>query len=1002
VFTHITLEGFQVKVSGQQDLLITLRTKVSALGEVTVTVNTGYQQVSKERFVGSVATMDSAAYNRRAGMDIISRLDGNMPGILFDHKSGESQLKNIQIRGLGTLQLIQQGATNEPLIIVDNFPFKQDISTINPNDVESISVLKDAAATSIWGAQAGNGVIVITTKKGKYNQPLKIAFTSNVTVQNKPDQYYYPQMNVADFVDMEISMFNLGRYDASLADNTSWPVISPVVELLNKRKTGKISASDSATGIDAYKAMDLRRDLDKHVYRNSILQQYHVNVGGGNSILSYNLSVGYNRQLNNIQNSKPDDLITINTSTGFRPAKGLEIGTRIAYSHGTTKSSDFSMPNPVYPYAQLADADGRPLALPYVQRMAFLDTAGGGNLLDWRYRPLEEIKLTDRTDVSRFIQLNTSVSYRFTSWLNAVINYQYSTQSINASNYHSLQSYYTRNLINQFTNLSQTNTDLRNPVPVGGISDVSYGSSTSKYTRGQINFNKNFFNIHLLSGLIAAEVSETKTSGNANTYYGYNKDLGSFKSSIDYITLFPLYANLAGNRSIPNGTFNIPESNRRFASFIGNVSYTYDDRYTFYASARKDGSNVFGVNTNRKWKPLWSVGTSWNISKEKFYKQNDWVSSLRLRASYGFSGNPGNATGVPTITYRQTPAPLTNLIYATTNNAPNPNLRWETVKTINVGLDFSLFKNRVSGSLDIYEKRTTDIIATTPFAPSTGVSSFYTNTASLKGNGFDLSINSKNLVGKLAWQTSFNLSHVKTIVTKLYNSFYRTRDYVSYSLNASEGKIAYGLSSYKWAGLDPMTGDPRGYLNKGVTSDYTAIINDSLVNQNFNGSAIPLFFGNISNSITWKNFTLSVNVTYRLDFYFRKPTVKYDQLVNSWEGNADYASRWQKPGDEQFTNVPSFTYPTNNERDYFFQNSEVNVLRGDNIRLQDMNLSYAWRNKGKGNVTFKDFRVFANVNNLNVIIWRKQSSPYDPDFTGGSIGTLPTPRSWTGGVTLSF
>jgi TonB-dependent starch-binding outer membrane protein SusC len=1000
LFTHITMEAFELKVSGQTELLIKLRTKVSALGEVTVTVNTGYQQVSKERFVGSVSTLDSTAYNQRPGTDIISRLDGMVPGVLFDKKSPNgTQLQNIQIRGLSTLSGFTESASNEPLIIVDNFPFKQDLSSLNPNDIESITVLKDAAATSIWGAQAGNGVIVITTKKGRFNQPLKVSVASNLTVQQKPDLYYVPSMKVADFVDAEIYLFGMGKYNDDLANTTTWPVISPVVEMLAKRKAGLISAQDSATQIDAFKSMDVRRDLDKWVYRQAFQQQHYINLTGGNNIINYSFSGGYNRNLNNIRKSKPDDQFTLNTSTSIRLAKDLEIRTGINYSQGTSKSTGFNMPGKLYPYAQLADAAGNALALPNSNRMAYLDTVGGGNLLDWKYRPLDEVALADRSTVTKFIQLSAAVSYKFTNWLAAKVNFQYANQSADFENYQSVKTYSARNLINQYTNLSQTAPALRNPVPVGGMLDLSHGVLTTQNVRGQIDFNKTFNKKHTITAFVASEVSEAKNSGNNNQILGYNKENNNSNLSIDYLNLHPQYNNL-GSRAVPNGNITSPETNRRFVSLIGNVSYTYLSRYTVYGSGRKDGSNAFGVNTNRKWNPLWSVGGSWDVTREKFFNIQ-WFTSLRLRTSYGYSGNPSNATGLPVISYSSTPAALTNLTRADVKNAPNPNLKWEKVRTINWGLDFVLFKNRISGSVDVFDKRSTDIMWINPPAPSTGVITYTTNAADLKGKGFELGLRSVNVERGIRWQTGINLSHAKTSVERVFFNKVATSFYTGYGLNPSSGKIVYGLASYKWAGLDPMTGDPRGYLGKQASTDYQKLLNDSLNNQVFNGSAIPLYFGNITNTFTWRNLTLFTNITYRLNFYYRKPTINYSELVTSWTGNPDYALRWKNPGDEKFTNVPSFTYPISQDRDNFYALSEVNVLRGDNMRLDDIKLQYNW-NFRTAKFPVKNIQLALAANRLNIILWKKDKSDYDPDITGGDGYVSPIAKTWTFSVNVNF
>jgi TonB-linked SusC/RagA family outer membrane protein len=988
-------------LSSTNNLVISLRPSITRLENVEVVVNTGYQRIGKERFVGSFSQLDSAAYQKRAGMDILSRLDGMVAGVLFDKKAGPAilQLKTIQVRGLSTLPLSASSASIEPLIIVDNFPFKQSLSAINPNDVDNIVILRDAAATSIWGAQAGNGVIVITTKKGRYNQKFSVSFANNVSVQERPDQYYYPNMGVPDFVDLEINLFYKGHYNANLANTTNWPVISPVVELLAKRRAGIVSMEDSATQIDGYKALDMRRDLDKYVYRNTFSQQHYLNLSGGSDVFKYNLSGGYNRNLNNIQHSRADQQITLNTSAGVR-LKNLEITSGIAYSQGMQKGATFSLPPLIYPYAQLMDAEGNAAALPMDRRMDYLDTAGGGQLLDWKYRPLDEVKLYDNQVTTKFIQLSLGIDYKLTSWLSTKFGYQYNDQGAWTNNYYDINTYMVRNLINRYTNLLQTTPQLRNPLPAGSMLDLGFVNNRSHNFRGQANINKTFAYDHSIIAMVAAEISEKKESGNYNRLYEYNRETNTDAKSIDYVTRYPTYANLYGNIAVPNESRRLSDVFNRTLSFLGNISYSYKNRYTLYGSARKDGSNLFGVKTNRRWKPLWSLGASWDMAKEKFYTIH-WLESLRLRASFGYSGNPSNAVASPIIRYSPWNAPFTNYINAEIAGIPNPNLRWEKVRISNIAVDFSAFKGRVSGSIDVFSKRSTDIFAVDPRPPSTGASIFETNAANLKGHGCDIRLNTINTNGAVKWQTSFNFSTAKIMVTDIFFNSNKTADYTAYSLNAFRGKIVYGMSSFRWAGLDPQTGDPRGYLNKHVSSDYNALLNDSLQNQLFHGSSIPLQHGNIINSVSWKGFAFFANISYRLNFYYRKPTLNYTELVNSWRGHADYALRWQQPGDEQSTNVPSFIYPLNSERDRFYALTEVNVARGDNIRLSDLRLQYDFTIK-KITHAVRSLQLSVAANQLNIILWKKDKSPYDPDYTGGDAFITPIPVMWTGSLNISF
>jgi TonB-linked SusC/RagA family outer membrane protein len=996
VVSGISIETFEIRINGRTDLsVLNAKTRVTSLGGVQVSVNTGYQRISRERFVGAFSALDSSLYQMRAGVDILNRLDGMVTGILFDHKSRSADLGLLQVRGLSTLN-----SNKAPLIVVDNFPYKQDLSLINPNDIESIVLLKDAAATSIWGAQAGNGVIVITTKKAKYNRPLSITVSTNTSLTEKPDLYYNPQMTVSDFIDAEGFLFNNGFYDQFLNNMVNYPAVTPVVELLARRRSGLITAEDSARQMDGFRSLDLRRDLNEFVYRTAVLQQHYLSLSGGTQDISYNFSAGYNRERNGIQRSSTDDGFTLLSGAGWKLTNNLELNSSLSYAQSHLRSSSFNLQGTSYPYEKLADEEGRSLAVPNLFRMSYLDTLGGGQLLDWKYRPLDELALANRNDRIQLVQLGAGAVYRFTSWLNASVQYQYNRQITDGKNYFSPETYTTRSAINQFTNLSATNPLQRYPVPLGGILQTSFLESVSENGRIQTNINKTFSGNHLLTTLLAAEIGETRTDGSNAGYYGYNPEYGTFFTQVDYVTRFPVYGQPNSTQQLSNLTQDLPWNSRRFVSFLGNASYTFRNRISLYGSARKDGANIFGAVTNRKWKPLWSLGSSWYLSNEKFYHIS-WLPILKLRASYGYAGNPGSASAVPTIIYSPYPAPITGYVQASTSDAPNPNLRWEKVRTLNAAVEFSLRNNRLSGSIDWYRKKSTDLISVMVVPPSTGYLFLSNvNIANLEGYGFEVQLQSKNIdTRNIKWNTSLGLSHAKTVVTKYFATRQLTSDYFLDGINPSQGRLAYGLSSYRWAGLD-ASGNPRGYLNKQLSTNYNSLLLDSLQNQIFHGSAIPLYHGNLVNAFNWKNLSLTANITYRLQFYYRRPSLSYTQLAKNGIGHSDYALRWQKPGDETVTSVPSFIYPISQDRDRFYQYSDINVLRGDNIRLSDLQFQYKWNSRSR--TRLKSATVFVNVNNINWILWRKDTSVVDPDYLAGSVFIYPPPKSWTLGCNLSF
>jgi TonB-linked SusC/RagA family outer membrane protein len=1019
VFTHVSMESFELKVSGRTDLAITLKTKIRALAEVSVQINTGYQTVSKERFVGSVQQLDSQAFHSRPGMGIIDRLDGRVNSVFFQ-KKGSDQNPSIMIRGLGTLgpaSGISTGYTSfDPLIVVDNFPMAPDfkIENINVNDVESVTVLTDAAAASIWGTKAGNGVIVVTTKRGRFNQRFQMNVSSNVSITEKPDLYHYDQVSSSQYIDMEQYLFGKGYYDGYF-NNNSYPAVSPVVEMLDKERRGILTKGQTSSQIDALRNIDLRQQMDKYVYRKATTQQYYLSANGGTNVLSYQFSGGYNRSLNNVLGSKPDDRYTFSTNTTFKPLKNLEIIAGINLGFSKTQSTGVPL-LPLYPYTQLADEAGHPLSVINMSQnlqMGYVDTVGGNKLLDWHYRPLDEIKNANNVVTGRFIVLKAGLNYQFTSWLKAGVQYQQQNTVTLNRNFYSLKTFYTRDLINKFTDLSQSPlSSLRYPVPMGGILDNASSFVKDNNLRGSLNFNRNFGTDHQLNVLVAGDIYDSKGGfSDGARVYGYDPVVGTSAGSLNYLINYPLYyAPFNGNSAmIPyNNVFTDGDINRT-VSLSSNASYTYKNRYTVYGSARRDGSNVFGVATRNKWKPLWSAGGSWEVSKESFYHLAA-LPYLKLRGSYGYTGNANNnLSGVLTFSVSPTKDAVTGLPVNFPGYAANSHLKWEQVGITNLAVDFGLLKDRrINGSFEIYRKKAQDIVSLAPNPSSTGVTSFVTNYANLKTRGYEIRLNSRNIQGVISWNTDLGWSHAKTTIGDLFLTIPRglkVADYTGYSMNAYPGQPIFGLASYRWAGLDPLTGDPLGYYQGQVSKDYTNIQNDSIKNQVFHGSALPLSTAFLRNTISWKGLSLSFNITGRFQYYFREPVVEINSVENL---SPDYFNRWQKPGDEAITTIPSIYYPFPNavsERSLFYSLAEIHVKRGDNIRLQDANLSWQWTNKRNKSLPFQSATVIAYLNNINWIMWRLEDSKWDPDYVqGGVSGQIAPPpsKTWTLGVTLNF
>jgi TonB-linked SusC/RagA family outer membrane protein len=984
VVAFIGYQGRSLAVQGpfKEPINMVLLPGAHNIGEVLV--STGYQQLSRERATGSFDHLDNELIDRAVSPNILSRLDGVAGGVLFD-KHGNS-VTNFSVRGLSTLTASITG----PLIVLDNFPYDGDVANINPNDVESVTVLKDAAAASIWGVRAGNGVVVITTKRGRNNQAMRVSINSSYTVSAKPDVFSTHPVSSSDFIDLEQFLFAKGYYNGAL-NNGTHPLVSPVVELLGQVRSGAISAAQANGQIDALRGIDVRSDFDKYVYRGARNQQHSFSLSGGGDKANYIVSVGYDKDLQNLVGNAYDRL-TVRDANTFHPLKNLELQTSIQYTKSNTILDSQGG------YGSILPGAGKASLLPYSQltgvvgkhyRAAFIDTAGQGKLLDWRYRPVSEIGLADNRVRLNEVLLNAGLKYRLLPSLSAEVRYQYENSSTDGRNYYSTDTYFARNLVNMFTQVSGGVVNY--VVPYGGILDQSFSRLLSNDIRGQLNYDHDWGQQHRLDVIFGGEVRQNTTDGTSGRTYGFSGDTYTSQAA-DQVNRYPTYDNVAGSSVIPYQDSFSGRLNRN-VSLYGNAAYSYLGRYTVSASARKDANNLFGVESNRKWVPLWSAGAAWLVSAEPFYHW-DVMPYMKLRATFGYSGNVNNS--IPALTTIRYVTPnffnsINNLPFAAISNYPNPNLRWEKVGMTNVALDFATRGNRLSGSLEYYYKNPRDLIGLVPADPTAGTGSVLNdNSAELKEHGVDITLNSLNLDGAFKWNTSLLFSLNKNKVAKY---LYSPASYSSYinsgNITPVVGQPAASLISYKWAGLDPVNGNPMVYFNGKPSEDYSAVVDG--VGKNdlvYSGSAVPQVFGAFRNDFSFKSFSLSVNISYRFDYYFRKYATGYSSLFSNWLGFDDYGQRWQKPGDELHTNVPSLSYPADGNRDAVYDLANITVLRADNIRLQDIRLSYSFNRSDWAGIPFRSLQLYAFASNLG-IIWRANKLGLDPDYGNA----LPAPRA---------
>ncbi|WP_257657885.1 SusC/RagA family TonB-linked outer membrane protein [Parapedobacter lycopersici] len=992
-FTYVGYRTLQLTAGALIDNpIVLLYVEESQLEEVQI--STGYQRISKERTTGSYITVDNKLLNRTVNTDIISKLDGVVPGMLFNRNSNFK----INIRGQSTLF-----SNMEPLIVLDNFPFERDILDINPNDIESVTVLKDAAAASIWGARAANGVIVLTSKKGRRNQPLQIDFRSNISIVEKPDIYYQPRMSSADFIDIEEMLFERGVY-ASAENSILKTPYTPVVQLLIAKRDGTMDAASVDAQLARLKQADIRDDLSRYVYRKEIKQQYALNLSGGSNINHFYVSLGYDQNRDELVRNgmKRFSLMAKNTLSLWKDRlevyTGLELSNRIAANPNSgAVGLGMGGQSRLYPYASLMDESGNYARTVRNYALPFIDAAYEQGLLDWSYRPLEGVYLNDQSTKYAQYRVNTGVQAKILPGLDAGLLFQYINGASDYRRYRSVDTWYARDMINNLTTVNEDGS-LTRPIPLGGILDNSYGRSASYNFRGQLNFARDVAEGQHLTAMLGYEVRDNRYTSNSSRMYGYNDNL-AIGTNVDFVNRFPRYVYPASTAAIANNQ-EVSELIDRYRSVYGNVSYTLRGRYVLYGSARLDQSNLFGVRTNQKGVPLWSAGAAYTLSSEDFYGI-DWLPYLKLRASYGYNGNANKSvTAYTTVRYDDGRFTRSRLPYARITNPPNPELRWEKVKVVNLGVDFALRKNMISGTVEYYRKKGLDLIGETPYAPSSGVQEFTRNYAHTKGQGIDVQLHSQNTRGRFVWTSDAVFSWVQDEVTHYLADLSSASSYVNAAhQNPVVGRPQFSIYSFDYVGLDGQTGNPVGYLNGEPSEDYLAILSgSSLDDLVFHGSARPTFFGGLRNTFQWNRFSLSANVVFRAGYYFRRSTVNFATVWRGTEQHGDYALRWQQPGDERHTVVPSMPETANPARDLFYANTGAFVERGDHIRLQDVNLTYSLPERLAQVAHVKALDVYLFMENLGVL-WKATDLGLDPDH---AYADYVPPRSIALGINVKF
>lgn len=1012
VFSYIGMAPKKLPIDGKQMLNVQLDYEANTLSEISI-VSNGYQSVPKERATGSFSVITAKDIKEVPAVNIMEKLEGTTPGVRFDVRNN-----NITIRGVNSYTA-HEGSS--PLVVVDGFPaIDQNItdrlngsasagailSRYNPEDIESISILKDAAATSIWGAKAANGVIVITTKKGQKNSS-KVTFSSNLSISSPVDMNKIDRMGAADYVDLEKEVFSRGYY----SDPTSWEFNKPAtqaVEWMFKAKRGTITAQQRDSALNVLSNSNNTGQIRDLLLQKAVSQQYNIALSGGGQNSTYYLSTNYTKDVPVFRSNRGESyFVTANlTNNLFNNRVTVTAGINYNYASSVANQAAVnaigSLPQlSLTPYDMLQDGNGNLLL-----RNVYLMDNVANNLvskgyLPWTYNPVQELNYNNNISTSNRFRFNAAINTKITNWLNVDVSGSLQRNSTETNTLNEIESYATRINVNEGTSVL-SNGKLSYGVPFGGkvLTNNAFGNSYS--LRGQFNVNKNWshFTFNALAG---TEIRQERQRAYTQTRYGYNADTrnsASFNPTVPYMTVYGWTTTLNYN----DGT--VGDKTKRYLSYFGNAAFgAFNNRYIVSGSLRFDDYSMMGISRSKRAKPLWSAGVKWNVLSENFMKNVNWMSSLNARLTYGTGGAiPTSATNAAIYTPGSI-SDITGEQMGTILRPANNTLGWELTKTWNMGLDLGFFKNRLSINADYYTKKTTDILYNLDVNGTYGWTRLQFNAASMKGHGVDLGITGQIIQNRnFNWTSTFNISYNTNEATD--SRFAKPTDFsLVSSATPTVGLPLDYMYAYRWAGLD-STGHSQIFNKDGKKVRYTEGNNSiTAADLVYMGRTTPPYFGGFMNNFTYKNFTLGVRMTYEMGHVFRRNSIAnypdWGSVSGAIGAQKDLAKRWRKAGDEAFTNVPGLQDPTtNNNNRYKF--SDLLALSASHVRLQQISLGYQLSNAVLSRTFMKSASFTVSARNLG-IIWRKNKEGVDPSYiVTNSYTNLPPATAWYFSLNVGF
>ena len=1029
VFSFLGYKTQEVVVGNKKNIDVILIEDANVLEEVILT---GYEKRSVEQSTGSATTVKGEELEKRGRSNLINALEGKIAGLGITSDPDNEGGKKIDIRGISTLN-----GNSAPLLVIDGFPVTTDISQVNPYDIETVTVLKDAGAASIYGAQAANGVIVITTKRGKKGT-LSINYTQNSTYTLKPDvDYRLNRLSSSDLVDAQIigaqnqASYAYHTYEWTLANNhfyDSPDARTAVFNAMAAMNEGSLTQAQVDARINPLRSRDNLSQISDYFTQSPIEHQHNLSISGGGDNNVFRATLNYTSSKSSFVGDKSERTIfDFQNSTDISKKVKLEINGNLTFSNN--KSIPYNREivlNQISSYELFADENGNPLPVTVGTVGEFGAIASGGlyggkdpieiqrlvdlGLYDETYYPLNELKSYTQESYGLNARIQAMLHADLAKGLRGTFGFKYESGSNRNTRIATEESYEIRSLVNNLSPVDYNGDNTTLNIPRGGRIIETRGDSNAYTGRVQLDYEVSFGK-HNIRALAGSEVRHMFNSSITTDRFGYDE------FSLNTLPVDKYRIGSASNSTVDNinhpigilsGGINfndrITESTNRFFSAYGNMSYDFDRKYVLTGSIRLDQSNLFGTDPKYRYKPFWSVGGKWNIDNEDFFDVN-FISNLAIRGSYGVNGNIANLYG-----------PFDIASYALSSRAGGvegleittpaiSNLRWERTSTKNVGLDIAMFNNNVKLGVDYYKKNTTDIFAFGKNDPTNGSNYVLKNDASITNDGIEVSLGTTNVrTNNFIWTSNIVLRHNKNKVKEVFvNEQYPV--FLAQRPQNLEGNPANSFYVFDWAGLDE-NGNARIKTNsgeiktvEGYFSPYTDVVKEDLV---YAGTLSPTFTGSFSNNITYKNLSLSFMFVTNQGHKLLKDSYNGDQIYSrpqNVNSNAQYA--WQQPGDEAFTDVPAISKSSSDlYTSTFSKYSTKNVVDAGFIRLREVILGYSLPTDLTKTLGIKSANINLRGNNLWLIA--NNDEGIDPEAHGIGARYFPVRPAFSLGINVSF